>query len=42
MQNYMRGYMWGTVGLLYNPTFYKFKDRNITPEKSPKIFKTGT
>lgn len=33
MQNYMRGYMWGTVGLLYNPTFYKFKDRNITPEK---------
>lgn len=33
MQNYMRGYMWGTVGLLYNPTFYKFQDRNITPEK---------
>ena len=33
MQNYMRGYMWGTVGLLYNPTFYKFQDRNITPKK---------
>lgn len=33
MQNYMRGYMWGTVGLLYNPTFYKFQDRNITPGK---------
>lgn len=33
MQNYMRGYMWGTVGLLYNPTFYKFQDRNITLEK---------
>lgn len=33
MQIYMRGYMWGTVGLLYNPTFYKFQDRNITPEK---------
>lgn len=36
MQNYMRGYMWGTVGLLYNPTFYKFQDRNITPEKITK------
>lgn len=36
VQKYMRGYMWGTVGLLYNPEFYKFKDRGITQEKITK------
>lgn len=33
VQKYMRGYMWGTVGLLYNPGFHKFKDRGITEDK---------
>lgn len=33
VQNYMRGYMWGTLGLVYNPSFKKFQDNGLTPEK---------
>lgn len=33
VQDYMRGYMWGTLGLVYNPAFWKFQDRGISPEK---------
>lgn len=28
---YARGYMWGTLGLLYNPGFSSVEDRGITP-----------
>lgn len=30
---YMRGYMWGTLGLLYNADFQKFQDRGITADQ---------
>ena len=31
MNEYCRGYMWGTLGLLYNLTFSKLEKRNIDP-----------
>ena len=31
MNRYCRGYMWGTLGLLYNTTFSKLEKRNIDP-----------
>ena len=30
INNYCRGYMWGTLGLLYNTTFSKLEKRDIT------------
>lgn len=33
VQDFMRGYMWGTLGLVYNPTFKKFQDNGIASSK---------
>lgn len=33
---YARGYMWGTLGLLYNPGFSSVKERGITPVEMAK------
>lgn len=31
--DYIRGYMWGTLGLLYNNNYFALKDRGISPEQ---------
>ena len=36
MNKYCRGYMWGTLGLLYNTTFSKLEKRNIDPDDLDK------
>ena len=33
VQDFMRGYMWGTLGLVYNPDFHTYQERGISPEK---------
>ena len=33
---YARGYMWGTLGLLYNDGFSTVKERNISPQEMQK------
>lgn len=30
--DYMRGYMWGTLGIMYNPSFSTYKDRGLSEE----------
>ncbi len=32
LSEYARGYMWGTLGLTYNPTFTTFMERGLSPE----------
>lgn len=39
VQNFMRGYMWGTVGMTYNPTYKKFAGKDLENDiKSWEIF----
>jgi spermidine/putrescine transport system substrate-binding protein len=33
LEDYARGYMWGTLGILYNPGFYKYSERGLTPDE---------
>ena len=33
VNQFMRGYMWGTVGMVYNPTFHKFAERGLTADQ---------
>lgn len=33
VNKYTRGYMWGTLGILYNSNYKALKNRNITPEE---------
>jgi spermidine/putrescine transport system substrate-binding protein len=33
VDDYAAGYMWGTLGILYNPTFSKIQDRGISEEQ---------
>lgn len=33
VQNFMRGYMWGTLGLVYNPGFHIYADEGYSAEK---------
>lgn len=33
VQDFMRGYMWGTLGFIYNPEFTKFQNRGISADK---------
>ena len=30
--DYMRGYMWGTLGIMYNPTFSVYSDRGLSAD----------
>ena len=36
INDYMRGYMWGTLGIMYNPEFSVYRDRVLTPEDVKK------
>ncbi len=36
ISDYMRGYMWGTLGIMYNPEFSVYQDRGLTPEDVKK------
>ena len=36
INDYMRGYMWGTLGIMYNPEFSVYRDRDLTPEDVKK------
>lgn len=36
INDYMRGYMWGTLGIMYNPEFSVYRDRGLTPEDVKK------
>lgn len=38
--DYMRGYMWGTLGLMYNPTFSTYADRGLEPEDVHRALKS--
>ena len=42
MNEYCRGYMWGTLGLLYNLTFSKLEKRNIDPADLDKDMSSWT
>ena len=33
VNDYMRGYMWGTLGIMYNPGFSVYADRGLTPDQ---------
>lgn len=34
--DYMRGYMWGTLGIMYNPEFSTYQERGLSPEDVKK------
>ncbi len=38
--NYIRGYMWGTLGILYNDNYFALKNRNITSEEMDEDMKS--
>ncbi len=38
--NYIRGYMWGTLGILYNDNYFALKNRNITAEEMDEDMKS--
>ncbi len=40
VSDYMRGYMWGTLGIMYNPTFSAYQNRGLTPEDVKKDMAT--
>lgn len=33
VNDYMRGYMWGTLGIMYNPSFSVYAERGLSPEQ---------
>lgn len=33
LSDYARGYMWGTLGITYNSTFYKFAERGLSEDQ---------
>lgn len=39
-EDYMRGYMWGTLGLMYNPTFSTYEERGLSPEDVHRLLKS--
>ncbi len=40
VSDYMRGYMWGTLGIMYNPDFSVYKDRGLSSEDVKKDMST--
>ena len=38
--NYIRGYMWGTLGILYNDNYFALKNRGITAEEMDEDMKS--
>ncbi len=40
VSDYMRGYMWGTLGIMYNPSFSVFADRGLSEEDVKKDMAT--
>lgn len=38
--NYIRGYMWGTLGILYNDNYFALKNRGITAEQMDEDMKS--
>lgn len=38
--NYIRGYMWGTLGILYNDNYFTLQSRNITAEEMDEDMKS--
>lgn len=40
VNKYMRGYMWGTLGLLYNNNYFALEGRGITAEEMDKDMKS--
>ena len=40
VSDYMRGYMWGTLGIMYNPTFSTYQSRGLSAENVKKDMAT--